>query len=238
MTGPSAERYQGHFDTFQDITVPAGTYELSVNGYLRTGWADNDWADYQAQQEALAEDPNYVDETLTAFLYAKTSEGTFSVALPHASAGWIEGGYGVDNESQVGSDIYIPNTMNAADTYFHTPKVDENGNEYYPYNVSVILKVGEDQTLRIGVKRDAPADQPAGNWCIVDDFKLVCFGTESSKTVSGDASGIEELAEADAVSVQYFTVGGARVKAAQKGINIVKKVNADGTVTVSKVLVK
>ncbi|MBR3091889.1 MAG: hypothetical protein IKG99_02575 [Bacteroidaceae bacterium] len=238
VTGPSAERYQGKFNTFQDISVPAGTYELSVNGYFRSGWAENDWADYLAQQEALAEDPNYVDPTLTAFLYATTSEGTYSVALKHASAGWTDVEYGLDSESQVESNAWIPNTMNAADTYFHTPKVDEQGNEYYPYQVSVILKVGEDQKLRIGVKRDAVADVPAGNWCIVDDFKLTCFGTDSKQTPSGDASGVESIATAEPVSVQYFTVGGARANAAQKGVNIVKKVNADGTVTVSKVLVK
>lgn len=238
VTGPSAEKYMSQFNTFQDISVPAGTYELSVNGYHRSGSATQDWADYKAQQEALAEDPNFYDETLTAFLYATTSEGTYSVALPHASAGWVEGAYGLDSESQVESDIYIPNTMNAADTYFHTPKVDDQGNEYYPYNVSVIIKVGADQKLRIGVKRDAPGSTPDGNWTIVDDFQLIAFGTESTKTVSGDASGIETVAAAEAVANQYFTVSGARTNGLQKGINIVKKVNADGTVTVTKVLVK
>jgi hypothetical protein len=237
-TGPSAERYQMNFDTYQDISVPAGTYKLSVNGYFRSGSAETDWADYLAQQEALATDPNFFDPTLTAFLYATTSEGTYSVALPHASAGWVESPYGIESESQVESEAYIPNTMLAADTYFHTPKVDEQGNEYLPYNVSVILKVGQDTKLRIGVKRDAEAASPGGNWCIVDDFELICFGTDSKQIPSGDASGVESIATAEPVSVQYFTVGGARAKAAQKGVNIVKKVNADGTVTVSKVFVK
>lgn len=238
-TGPNAERYQGQFNTFQKIKVPAGVYQLSVNGYFRSGWADKDWTDYQAQQEALATDPNYVDPTLTAFLYALTSEGQYSVALPHLAAGYVEGGFGLgDQEVKVGSNYYVANTMNAADTYFHTPKIDEQGNEYYPYFTSVILKVGADQELTIGVRRDAPATQPEGNWCIVDDFQLICFGTESAKELSGDAVGIDEVAASDAVSVEYFTIGGAKVKAAQKGINIKKQVNKDGTVTVSKVLVK
>ena len=237
-TGPSAERFQMDFDTYQEISVPAGTYKLSVNGYHRAGDAAADWTAYKAQQEALAEDPNYIDPTLTAFLYAHTSEGDYSVALPHASAGWVASPYGIESESQVESEAYIPNTMLAADTYFHTAKVDEQGNEYYPYNVSIIIKVGADQKLRLGVKRNAGGATPGGNWTIVDDFELICYGTESALTPSGDASGVESIATAEPVSVQYFTVGGARANAAQKGINIVKKVNADGTVTVSKVLVK
>ena len=237
-TGPSAERFQMDFDTYQEISVPAGTYKLSVNGYHRAGDAAADWTAYKAQQEALAEDPNYIDPTLTAFLYAHTSEGDYSVALPHASAGWVASPYGIESESQVESEAYIPNTMLAADTYFHTAKVDEQGNEYYPYNVSIIIKVGADQKLRLGVKRNAGGSTPGGNWTIVDDFELICYGTESALTPSGDASGVESIATAEPVSVQYFTVGGDRANAAQKGINIVKKVNADGTVTVSKVLVK
>ena len=218
--GPNAERYQMNFDTYQDILVPAGTYKLSVNGFFRSGSAYDDWYDYLAQQRALAENPNYVDPTLTAFLYATTSEGTYSVALPHASAGWVESPYGIESESQV-EDIeyvvYIPNTMLAADTYFHTPKVDEQGNEYYPYNVSVILKVGEDTKLRIGVKRDAEAGTPAGNCTIVDDFQLICYGAESTQTPSidastvgnvqmGDVNGDGEVDLSDAIMVTYYSL--------------------------------
>ena len=177
LMAQNAERYGRNFDTYQDITVPSGTYELSVNGLFRSGWASNDWTAYQAQQTAHAENSNYIDPTLTAFLYATSSIGSYSVALPHASAGWVKTPYfSGQEESMVGPNIYIPNTMLAADTYFHTPKVDEQGNKYYPYNVSVMLKVGEDEKLRIGVKRDAGGTSPNGNWCCVDDFKLVYFG--------------------------------------------------------------
>ena len=234
-----AERYQMNFDTYQDLSVPEGTYMLSVNGMHRSGWAADDYAAYLAQQEKLAEDPNYADPTLTAFLYATTSEGNYSVALPHASAGNVEGAYGVTSEDNVASGIYIPGTMLACDTYFHTPYTDAEGNEYYPYNVSVILKVGADKKLRIGVKRVGEAnDKPAGNWTIVDDFQLICFGTESTKTPSGDAldyaldiTGV--LTETTQVA-EIFNVNGARVATLQKGINIVRMSNG----TIQKILVK
>lgn len=234
-TSTLAERYQMNFDTYQDVSVPEGTYMLSVNGMHRSGWAADDYAAYLAQQEKLAEDPNYADPTLTAFLYATTSEGTFSVALPHASAGNVEGAYGVTDEDNVASGIYIPGTMLACDTYFHTPYTDAEGNEYYPYNVSVILKVGADKKLRIGVKRNGPAaDNPAGNWTIVDDFQLICYGTESAKTASDDASGIEGVQTDIAKAAEIFNVNGARVATLQKGINIVRM--SDGTI--QKILVK
>ena len=230
-----AERYQMNFDTYQDLNVPEGTYMLSVNGMHRSGWAADDYAAYLAQQEKLAEDPNYADPTLTAFLYATTSEGTYSVALPHASAGNVEGAYGVTNEDNVASGIYIPGTMLACDTYFHTPYTDAEGNEYYPYNVSVILKVGADKKLRIGVKRVGEAnDKPAGNWTIVDDFQLICYGTESAKTPSDDASGIEGVQTDLVKAAEIFNVNGARVATLQKGINIVRMSNG----TIQKILVK
>jgi hypothetical protein len=236
-TAPLAERYQQKFDTYQDLTVPAGTYELSVNGMHRSGQAADDYADYLAAQEALAADPDYVDQTLTAFLYATTSEGTFSNPLPHASAGVVESPYGVESESTVGenADHYIPNTMLACDTYFHTPYYDEQGNEYYPYFTKVILKVGEDKKLRIGVKRNNDAGTPAGNWTIVDDFKLLYFGTNSAQDPSADASGIATAtAENMTKAAQIFTISGTRVSSLQKGINIVRTSNGE----VKKIFVK
>lgn len=230
-----AERYQMNFDTYQDINVPEGTYMLSVNGMYRAGSAADDYAAYLAQQEKLAEDPNYADPTLNAFLYATTSEGNYSVALPHASAGNVEGARGVTSEDNVASGIYIPGTMLACDTYFHTPYYDADGNEYYPYNVSVILKVGADKRLRIGVKRAGEAaDKPAGNWTIVDDFQLICYGSESSKTPSGDASGIEGVQTESTQMAEIFNVNGVRIVTLQKGINIVRKSNG----TIQKILVK
>ena len=105
----------------------------------------------------------------------------------------------------------------------------------YPYNVNVILKVGADKKLRIGVKRNGPAaDNPAGNWTIVDDFQLICYGTESAKTPSDDASGIEGVQTDLVKAAEIFNVNGARVATLQKGINIVRMNNG----TIQKILVK
>ena len=101
--------------------------------------------------------------------------------------------------------------------------------------MSVILKVGADKKLRIGVKRNGPAnDNPAGNWTIVDDFQLICYGTESAKTPSDDASGIEGVQTDLVKAAEIFNVNGARVATLQKGINIVRMSNG----TIQKILVK
>jgi hypothetical protein len=112
---------------------------------------------------------------------------------------------------------------------------DEQGNEYYPYFTKVILKVGEDKKLRIGVKRNNDAGTPAGNWTIVDDFKLLYFGTNSAQDPSADASGIATAtAENMTKAAQIFTVSGTRVSSLQKGINIVRTSNGE----VKKIYVK
>ena len=100
--------------------------------------------------------------------------------------------------------------------------------------MKVILKVGEDKKLRLGVKRDAPAATPGGNWTIVDDFKLTYFGENSSRDASADASAIESITTAEGQMMQIFTVSGTRVNTLQKGINIVRMSNG----RVQKILVK
>ena len=55
-------------------------------------------------------------------------------------------------------------------------------------------------------------------------------------------TGVENIKTNGAVTTissrQFFTIGGAQVSAPQKGVNIVKNVMSDGTVKVSKVIVK
>ena len=72
-------------------------------------------------------------------------------------------------------------------------------------------------------------------WFKVDNFTLF-YNSEDIPT------GIDNVKTNGAVTTiasrQFFTVGGAQVAAPQKGVNIVKNIMSDGTVKVSKVIVK
>lgn len=103
------------------------------------------------------------------------------------------------------------------------------------YVNSVIIKVTGNK-LTIGLKKEKSL---ASDWTLFDNWTLTYYGANSTQTPDGDASGIDGVtSDAAVVSVAYYTLGGARIAAPNKGINIVKTVLADGTVNVSKILVK
>ena len=90
----------------------------------------------------------------------------------------------------------------------------------YGTDVSVIFAVaeGEDAVIKVS----------SASWFKADDFRLLYFGTNSTKTPNA----IEEVAT-DASASAIFNVAGVRQNALKKGINIVKNGN-----TVKKIYVK
>lgn len=78
--------------------------------------------------------------------------------------------------------------------------------------------------LRIGIKHPQSS---GADWIIMDNFKLTFFGA------SGE--GIENVMTASKpVKVEFFTIDGRRVSAAQKGVIIQKTTMSDGKVVVLK----
>ena len=91
-----------------------------------------------------------------------------------------------------------------------------------------------DGKLRVGVRKD---EKVASDWLIIDNFKLYYYGDNSSKTPDADPTGINELRLDQAARVEFFNVKGEKLNAAQKGINIMKMTQKDGTVVVKKVAI-
>ncbi|MCM1312440.1 MAG: hypothetical protein NC206_03255 [Bacteroides sp.] len=205
------------YDMYQTINgLLDGTYKVSVQAFYRAGTSAEDY------KGALI---NSTD-SLHAFLYATSGEETASVPVQHLGSGAKTGGYnGGTDEASVANGIYVPNTMSTGAMAF----LEE------AYVNSVIIKVTGNK-LTIGLKKEQSLKS---DWTLFDNWTLTYYGANSAQTPDGDASGIEGVAsDAAVVSVAYYTLGGARIAAPNKGINIVKTVLADGTVTVSKVLVK
>lgn len=193
-----------------------GTYKVTVQAFYRAGTSTEDY------KGALI---NSTD-SLHAFLYATSGEETASVPLQHLGNGAKAGGYnGGTDEASVANGIYVPNTMATGAMAFNEGA----------YVNSVIVKVTGNK-LTIGLKKN---ESLKSDWTLFDNWTLTYYGANSAQTPNGDASGIEGVAsDATVVSVAYYTLGGARIAAPNKGINIVKTVLSDGTVNVSKILVK
>ena len=213
----NAEFYNTNFDMYQVIYgLPEGTYEVRISGFYRTlGTAEET---YDKRKES--------NDTINAFLYAESGGVVSSVPLMSILDDYSTSGLnnGVD-EVQLEDEMYVPNQMVTSAMYF------ENG--YYSDN-SVFCKV-TDGILKIGLKKNVTN---GGDWAIFDNWKLFYYGGDSSHEADGDASGIEGIEEDEVVSRTYYTLGGVPSSVPVKGVNIVKSVMSDGTVRISKILVK
>lgn len=239
----TAEKYDTAIpgmNTYQDITaLPAGTYLVKVKGIHRDGFATDDYESWTAAKEKLAEDPAYVDSTISTYFYARTASGYASTPLKHVCEGGLEtSDYASTNAAEnAGGTLYVPNTMAEAASYFG---MYEGTEETSPYEIELYVTVGDDGVLRIGITNTA-SSVTEGSWVIVDDFELWYLGTESSHAQSADkgAVRIENVdSSAEVIGSVVYNISGARVNGLQKGINIVKQQMADGSVKVLKVFMK
>ena len=132
----------------------------------------------------------------------------------------IEGCTPVDtifDETQTDTLMHVANTMASAVTMFA---------DYGEYTNTYYVKV-TDGTLRLGIKKEVVGDK---DWIMIDNWKLYYHGTNSKDINEVISTG------APVVKRDIFTLGGAQVGKLQQGVNIIRNIHADGTVTVKKVI--
>lgn len=233
-TSTCAEVYNATFNVYQDIVkLPAGMYEVKVNAFMRVGSATNDYTEWSNENGGEA-------TSVTTYLYATGSEGTASVRVKHICDGGLSTSDlgSVNAAENAHGECYVPNTMAEADSYFHM--TGDDGEALNVYEVSLYVKVGDDGKLRIGVYNQ-DANLPSTSWSLFDDFQLYYLGTESSHAQDADNGAVRidgVSSDTQVVSSAIYSLSGARMSGLQRGINIVKQQQADGTVKVLKVLVK
>ena len=235
-----AEMFNKDFDYYQDIeNVKPGTYRLSIQGFYRAGSSLNDY-------KLFTEMP---DSANNAFLYAVTANGTSSAPLKRLASCAIQQTAGeaipADWAAAKTDTIFNANGEKVDTILTHTVVVNrmstaeqvfakEDAAENYS-GTSVVVKVGDDGKLRIGVKKQARIES---EWTIWTNWQLTYYGANSTLVADGDASGINETRGAAVVKAEYFTIGGAQVSKPGKGVAIVKQTLSDGTVKIQKVIIK
>lgn len=227
-TAGNVEIFGANFDYYQDIYgLPAGTYQLSVQGFYRAGGYANDYTSYMANPDSL----NY------AFYYGMVlNEGDSiysSKTLKRLAADALAANPG-DGFVEVGSGKYVPNTMVAAGDAFLINVVEgDNSTPLLYTNEPVTFKVGADGYARVGLKKDVNLTD---NWCIWDNWTLVYFGPNSELVVDGDASqGIENVQLGEPVRTEFFTLDGRKTTGLMKGIVIMKQTMGNGAVIIKKI---
>ena len=223
-TANDAEKFNTTFDYFQLLQgLPAGTYKVSVQGFYRAGYANEDYDSFVADPTADSNAFLYAtgEETVSAPLHRLASQ---PIVMESLSDGWVYA-----NEANF---LAVPNSMTTAGDAFQTPG-DDGANLYS--NNNVIVKVGEDGKLTIGLKKDV---QIANDWTIWTQWQLFYYGKNSSLTPSDNPLSIDNVNANKVVNAEVFTVNGVRLSGLQKGVNIVRETLSDGTVLVKKVTVK
>ena len=245
--GALAELYNKNFDYYQEFSgLPAGTYELGVQAFYRSGYAENDYKTLDSLH------------TSHAFLYAAAIAGEDSVMNAKAiqrlatimedeayAIEWVKTTTAPDMIEKSGDtplyalvltdtiDVasesylysYVPNTMGTANDQFLNGNFDNN---------KVVVKLAEGETLRIGLLKTTLV---ANDWTIFDNWTLTYFGKNSGKEATGDnVTAIRTLdGQGETVKVEFFTLDGRKAGAAQKGLIIMKQTLDNGSIIVKKI---
>ncbi len=173
--------------------MKAGYYILSVQGYYR----DCTEVDYTQSIAAGGYEPQQL-----AKLYALDgSLNEFSTKLVTIDqyANYAPG-YGWNSNTSVG---WIPNDPEQATSYFQVGA----------YKNSVLVKVGDDGTLSLGVKKDGGSEN---DWVCVDNFRLTYLGEQTPTGINGVTEDVEPVKDG-----KIYNLQGIQVKdATQRGIYI------------------
>lgn len=155
-SGVFGEGSNNYFKLYQELRgLPAGKYKVTCQGFYRDGGAGTG------------------SETKQAFLFANGHENV-TAKLPNIQdARYVQGSsQGVGEETNAYGG-YVPNDMESAACYF--------SKGLYP--VEVIVNVGSEGTLSIGIQKD-DRDKGTEQWTCWDNFQLFYYGFTPS---SGDA---------------------------------------------------
>lgn len=170
-----------------------GYYVLSVQGYYR----DCTEVDYTQAIAAGGYEPQRL-----AKLYAldgSLNEFSTELVTIEQYANYAPG-YGWNSNTTVG---WIPNNPEQATNYFQVGA----------YKNSVLVKVADDGTLSIGVKKDGGIEK---DWVCIDNFRLTYLGEQTPTGINGVTEDVEPVKDG-----KIYNLQGIQVKdATQRGIYI------------------
>ena len=154
------ERYHGAVDIHQTIkNLPAGSYQIGVQGFVRIDGGENDMVLYAGVSEK-----KFMEITEEYSEYALLGDGTDDEGHQISGGGWP---YDTPRSDGLG---YQPNSMEGAKAYFEAtnPMTDQ---PFYLNTVNIYHTGGD---LTIGVKCNA-----TNLWILWDNFTLTYLGKES-----------------------------------------------------------
>ena len=187
LNSSCAEFYERTFNFNQTITgLPAGNYRFRVQGFQRPGSSTNAYNDYVAG-----------NNNVTAFLYAGDDTQQLAHIATEAQSAKL-----YSNDASVGTNKYIPNTMEGASVYFKKGLYqNELLTTILPSNTTEAPSgaVGG-ASLRVGLRSSS---MPSYYWVIFDNFQLEFLGRD----IPGDVNNDGQVGIGDIVAVTNVMAG-------------------------------
>ena len=191
-----AEFFNTNFNHYQTIKgLTPGFYIVTVDAYYRAG-------DY-----AVAV-PAQIADTLAynTIMYATTNGTTYQQPVKDIFAGAGEAAIGTGDVAVTIStgDVYIPNSMEGAETYLNS------GN----YTNTITLEVGEDGIMTIGLRKDTLI---TNDWTIFNNWTLTYLGSGEENRPEA----VNDIQAAKGAAQTIYNLAGQKVEKVQKGIYII-----------------
>lgn len=198
--------------------LPAGTYTLTADVMVQNNWAGNN----------ITTQRIFANNSVTMF----ASEEAHAINLPE--------------DAQVAAAFDAANPDSEYKFLNYGNYTCESGDRTTDLLKTLTITFGVDETgiAKIGFRTNgintdgltfAEGGVDGQGWFKVDNFTLF-YDSEDIPTAIDNVK--TNGAAATIASREFYTVGGVKVAAPQKGISIVKNIMSDGTVKVSKVIIK
>ena len=192
-----------------ELALPAGTYKLKVQGYYRDG------IEQAHVEKVIKHEP--ISQRSKVFagpsLYTDDPESCETIPLMpiHIEANKVPGiGYTYGGMSMPGT--YSGQPMSAC---------EQAANEYFQYGLywnelSFIIPEEDPGHVAIGVVKEADEGISSGDWIVMDNWRLLYYGSEADPDAIGDV-----IKTPVQTSKDIFNLAGQKLKKVQKGVNII-----------------
>lgn len=197
-----------------------GYYRLKVQGFYRAGYPDAVAATINEGNTPARNICFYAGETSTTLNSIMEGIDTYNANMTEGAKVTIDG-----------QEMFLPNSMAQFDSSLEL--IGADGETLLWDNILQFQVTEEQKSVEVGLKRTAHID---GDWLIFTNWRLEYIGTAEPTTDPTTAvRGVETSVPA---STTFYSLDGTRRNGLTRGINIVKVTQADGSVRISKVLVR
>ena len=198
--------------------LPAGTYVLEVQGYYRDGDEGTHVSKVLADKPVAQRAIFYASsEAVATTEDLDNAYGAMPLMPIHIEANQVPGiGYGEAQGLRM-PGTYSGQPMNAT---------DQAGQEYFPldlYRNKVGFYMPEDDCghLSIGIFKDYDESRPAGDWCVMDNWRILYYGAAELDVDAINGVVSDEINKTKTGSKGIYNMLGQRLSKAQKGVNII-----------------